>query len=151
MKERGIVSYSALVDTTSGERKAIVATADQYEWQDRREDVTFYQSDPANLHAHLKDYDLIVAFDIMNQNTNYNPRLVPAHLLSRLLSGGVMVIAEPKKRLQANALTADEYVATLTNAGAELVAAPTTITLYLADTETSGRNVDFDLFAVRKA
>ena len=149
MRERGMAPYSAIVNEATGERVALTAFAEGKPWSNRREDVTFYQSDPANLHAHLTGFDLILAFNIQDQNTSYNPAAVPPHLVSRLNPGGVIFAAEPVTKQSSNALSTEQYMATLTAAGMEIVAAPTVVKLYIPDTVNTGKTVDFAVFAAR--
>ena len=95
MRERGIAELSVVTDAVTGERKAVTARAGDFDWGPTRENAFFYQSDPANLHAHLRDFDLIVGFDALSHS--YRPEVVPSHALSRLSAtrGGVLVLFEP--------------------------------------------------------
>ena len=91
MKERGDTSYVARtlpVDGAPTERTIVEAKS--YPWATTYERATFFQADPSNMHAHMTNFDLIVAFNVL-ENT-HSPHLVPAHLMSRLNVGGVLVI-----------------------------------------------------------
>lgn len=89
MRERGIANYSIVNDF--GEREARVVEASQYAWANTRERAYFFQADPSNMHAHMTNFDLIVAWNLLERT--YTPRAVPPHLISRLNSGGILVIA----------------------------------------------------------
>ena len=149
MRERGMATYSTIINAESGERKAYTVFAEGREWANRREDVMFYQSDPANLHAHLTGFDLVLAFNIMDQNTSYNPKTVPAHVMGRINQGGILFVAEPKNKQHANALSAAQYIEEIGAAG-EVVAQPSAVSLYVPETEDGGKIVEFEIFAVRK-
>lgn len=149
MRERGVAQYSTLEAVGSNERRAAVAEASNFAWKDNREDVVFYQSDPANLHAHLKDYDMILAFNIVDQNTSYNPALVPAHLVSRLQPGGMLFVAEPKEKRHAASLSIEAYRSLIADSTVTVMP-PTTVPLYMPETTTEGKIVNFEVFAVIK-
>lgn len=150
MRERGMATYSVVTDVATGARRGETVMAEGRPWAGRREDVMFYQSDPANLHAHLTNFDLVLAFNIMDQNTSYNPRAVPAHLLTRINAGGIIVVAEPTQKVNANAPSTADYIAALGDA-AEVVAQPRTFALWIPDeTEEGGKTVNFDVFVARR-
>jgi hypothetical protein len=100
MRERGTAAYSVVANAITHERKAMTANATPdfaASWGPLRESACFYQSDPANLHAHLDDFDLVVGFDTLSHT--YKPSVVPAHLASRVsrARGGVVVLFEPRE------------------------------------------------------
>lgn len=98
LRERGSCNYSVVPKQDGSERGAEgnarvsrTVDANRYPWGSTREKATFYQADPANLHLHLDHFALIVCWDCLHRCPR--PDLVPPHLLSRLLPGGVLVIA----------------------------------------------------------
>lgn len=97
MRERATAAYSVVANAITKERKGAIAHGPDFSFNDRREHACFYQSDPANLHAHLSDFDLIVGFDTLSHS--YRPRTVPGHAVSRLSQqrGGVVVLFEPRE------------------------------------------------------
>lgn len=141
IRERGMATYSTINDDGSG-RSAVLLEAAKEKWAARREDVTFYQSDPANLHAHLAGYDLILAFNILSKSTSYSPAAVPPHLVTRLETGGILVVAEPAALpLDVVALLGDKVAAV-----GEAVKVP----CYFPKTEGTGDVVDFTVRTFRK-
>jgi len=149
MKERGLAQYSVVTDEATGARKAVLSTADGHEWASRRNDVVFYQSDPANLHAHLSNYDLILAFNIQDQSTSYDPSVVPRHLISRLNAGGILFVAEPVTKMNPHALEAAQYIEKIADV-ATVVVPRTVLPIYMPNTEALGRIVEFEIYAFRK-
>lgn len=95
MRERAHTDFSVVANPVSGERKSVHVKADDFAWSSSRERAFFYQSDPANLHAHLDNFDLICGLDTLSHT--YKPTMVPAHLISRLNKekGGIVVLFEP--------------------------------------------------------
>ncbi|ESL09092.1 hypothetical protein TRSC58_03195 [Trypanosoma rangeli SC58] len=87
--ERGTCTYSIL-DASSQQRVGRLAEASNYSWDDTRNRVTFFQSDPANLHSHMTNFSLIVCWNTLERALA--PAAVPPHLLSRLEEGGLLVI-----------------------------------------------------------
>eukprot|EP00796_Vickermania_ingenoplastis_P000837 gene837-475_t len=91
LKERGECEY--LTDRgQAGKEAGHTVSAEGFAWGSgaQRERVTFFQSDPVNLHAHLSRFSLIVCWNCLEQS--YQPSAVPPHLLSRLEPGGVLLI-----------------------------------------------------------
>lgn len=124
LRERGSATYS--VPDERGARKAMSVSAADYSWTATREKAFFYQADPANLHAHMADFDLIVAWNVLERS--YKPRAIPQHLLSRLNHGGILVVGGHFEYDEAVShrehwIYADEIVASL-GSGVEVVAAP---------------------------
>ncbi|KAF8276327.1 5-histidylcysteine sulfoxide synthase [Trypanosoma cruzi cruzi] len=89
MLERGKCTYSTL-ESSSLQRVAKVAEASNYSWDTNRKRVTFFQSDPTNLHSHMKDFSLIVCWNTLERSSA--PAAIPLHMLSRLEEGGLLVI-----------------------------------------------------------
>lgn len=89
IRERGSCNYSMEILKT-GERVLTTVKGDDYAWGPTRERATFFQADPTNLHAHLSDFSLIVCWNCLERS--YCPSAIPAHLLSRLVKGGLLVI-----------------------------------------------------------
>lgn len=148
MKEKGNTAYYVPLRPRAANTKTEVHATD-FAWAATRENATFFQADPSNLHAHMTNFDLIVAFNAL-ENT-HSPHLVPSHLLSRLNAGGVLVIAStydwapvcaPERTqipLFNNANDPTEVVASLVEeAGGRKVAEPFTITGMYPTSETSG-------------
>eukprot|EP00759_Apiculatamorpha_spiralis_P020486 PhF_6_TR25819/c0_g1_i1/m.36449 len=88
LKERGEFSYSVVVD--GDRREARTVQRAQFPGIFNSEKVNFVQCDAANLHAYLQDFDLIVAWDVVDRS--YNPQAVLEALAKRLVSGGLLVI-----------------------------------------------------------
>lgn len=91
MRERGQASYSVIEESGKRAPRAVVA-GDFAAWKNTRERAFFYQADPANLHAHMANFDLIVAWNNVLESS-YRPTSIPAMLLSRLNRGGVVIFA----------------------------------------------------------
>lgn len=89
IRERGDYNYS-VANTASGERVARSVKSESFAWGPTRERATFYQADPTNLHAHLSDFSLVVCWNCLERS--YRPSAIPAHLLSRVVKGGLLVI-----------------------------------------------------------
>ncbi|EPY18740.1 generic methyltransferase [Strigomonas culicis] len=89
ISERGECNYSVPSDAT-GERTAYTVQSASFPWGPTRHRATFYQADPTNLHAHLDHFSLIVCWNCLERS--YRPSGIPAHLLSRLEPGGILVI-----------------------------------------------------------
>jgi len=145
MRERGLAAYSVVVDAASGKREAVVAEGKDFDFgaPERREKAFFYQSDPANLHAHLKNFSLIVAFNLLEASTSYDPATIAAHVFGRLNAGGMYFLCEPKERSNAATLSNEDVVAQLVGAGATLKTPLTDIALYMAETKDGGAVVPF--------
>lgn len=88
MRERGVAQYSVV--NARGVREARRAESTDYAWAATRERALFYQADPTNLHAHMANFDAIVAWNCLERS--YRPAAIPPHLLSRLNRGGLLVI-----------------------------------------------------------
>ncbi len=91
IRERGAASYTVVEESGKRAPRAVVA-GDYPAWKDTRERAVFYQADPANLHAHMTHFDLIVAWNAVLE-TSYRPSAIPALLLSRLNKGGIIIFA----------------------------------------------------------
>ena len=91
IRERGQASYSVVQENGHRSGRTVLAN-DFSSWKCTRERATFYQADPANLHAHMTNFDLIVAWNFVLEN-NYRPSFIPGHLLSRLNAGGIILFA----------------------------------------------------------
>ncbi|KEG14416.1 generic methyltransferase [Trypanosoma grayi] len=89
MRERGNCTYST-VDPSSNQRVTHTVEASDYSWHATRERATFFQADPTNLHAHMKDFSLILCWNALERS--YKPADIPPHLLSRLENGGLLII-----------------------------------------------------------
>ena len=89
IRERGDCQYSVQA-AASGERVARTVRSEIYAWGPTRERATFFQADPTNLHAHLSDFSLVVCWNCLERS--YRPSAIPAHLLSRIVKGGLLVI-----------------------------------------------------------
>jgi len=90
MKERGIVQYS-VSNADNGQRSAETSLMSQFSFGAHRDKATFYQADPSNLHAHLDKFDVIVAWNVLEQT--YKPSAVIPHLATRLKPNGVLLVA----------------------------------------------------------
>lgn len=86
--ERGTCEYMSNRGTDSAAMQTV--KADGYPWAATRKKARFFQSDPVNLHKHLSQFSMIVCWNCL-ENT-YQPSAVPAHLLSRLIPGGILVL-----------------------------------------------------------
>ena len=92
MRERGDTGYFArTVPNADAPTQRTTVEAKAFSWASTYERATFFQADPSNMHAHMTNFDLIVAFNVL-ENT-HSPYLVPRHLLSRLNVGGILVVA----------------------------------------------------------
>ncbi|ORC90164.1 generic methyltransferase [Trypanosoma theileri] len=89
IKERGKCTYSVF-DPSKHERVACEIQSSNYSWDNTRENARFFQADPTNLHAHMKDFSLILCWNTLEKS--YNPTAIPPHLLGRLNKGGLLVI-----------------------------------------------------------
>lgn len=88
LRERGECEY--LTDRGTPQAALHKVKSDAYPWGSARDHVTFFQSDPVNLHAHLDHFSLIVCWNCLEHS--YQPSAVPAHLLSRLVPGGILLL-----------------------------------------------------------
>ncbi|EPY36412.1 methyltransferase [Angomonas deanei] len=89
IRERGDCAYS-VPTRPKAERRAVTVQSADFPWGSTRERATFFQADPTNLHAHLKDFSLIVCWNCLERS--YRPSAIPAHLMGRLEKGGIIVI-----------------------------------------------------------
>ncbi|KAK7200022.1 5-histidylcysteine sulfoxide synthase [Novymonas esmeraldas] len=89
IRERGDCQYS-VESIEGGERTARVVKSDKFPWGRTRERATFFQADPTNLHAHLTNFSLVVCWNCLERS--YRPSAIPAHLLGRVVKGGLLVI-----------------------------------------------------------
>lgn len=87
IREKGNTNYTVL---TSNGRVAKTVDASTFSWSATRERATFFQADPTNLHPHMTNFDLIVAWNVFERS--YRPSAIPAHLLARLQRGGVLLL-----------------------------------------------------------
>lgn len=125
LRERGAASYS--VPTEGGARVARQVSAANYDWNATRERATFYQADPSNLHAHMTNFDLIIAWNCLERS--YRPNYVPNHLLGRLNAGGLIVIGGHFEWDEGNArketwITGDKHEALMALLGGPSVVEP---------------------------
>eukprot|EP00743_Colponemidia_sp_Colp-15_P011766 GILK01013214.1.p1 GENE.GILK01013214.1~~GILK01013214.1.p1 ORF type:complete len:777 (-),score=39.28 GILK01013214.1:945-3200(-) len=90
MKEKGNTAYHVPTRPRGPLAKTEVRAAD-FSWAATRERAFFFQADPTNLHAHMSNFDLIVAMNVLENI--HSPHIVPSHLLSRLNAGGVLIVA----------------------------------------------------------
>lgn len=88
LRERGDCEYLTGRGTPKEELHHV--KIDAFPWAAKRESVTFFQSDPVNLHRHLDHFSMIVCWNCIE--TSYQPDKIPAHVLQRLLPGGILVI-----------------------------------------------------------
>ena len=148
MKEKGNTAYYVPNRPRAANEKTDVLAAD-FAWAATRDNAVFFQADPSNLHAHMSNFDLIVAFNAL-ENT-HSPHVVPAHLMGRLNAGGVLIIAStydwqpncaPERThipLFDSANCPSEVIAGLVaEAGGVKVAEPFTITGMYPTSATSG-------------
>ncbi len=92
MKENGVVRYK--IKTEGDAREAKEVLADEFGIDaDVRKRVQFWQGDACNLKPNLKDYDLIVAANLLDRL--YDPYKFLSTIHERLNSGGVLLIASP--------------------------------------------------------
>ena len=148
MRERGMATYSVITDAETGAREGVEVQGKDFTFGgEQREKACFYQSDPANLHAHLTNFNLIVAFNLLEASTSYDAAAIPSHILGRLNVGGVFFMCEPKERSNSGALSNQAVVDQLAAAGCTVATPLSEITLYMADTKDTGRIVAFE-FAV---
>ncbi|CAG9577830.1 conserved hypothetical protein [Leishmania major strain Friedlin] len=89
LRERGECQYS-VPNSANGERTAHTVKSENFQWEPTLKRATFFQSDPTNLHAHLSDLSLVVCWNCLERS--YQPSAIPAHLLSRVAKGGLLVI-----------------------------------------------------------
>ncbi|AIO00050.1 5-histidylcysteine sulfoxide synthase, putative [Leishmania panamensis] len=89
IRERGDCQYS-VENSTNGERTARYVNSNNFPWGPTRERATFFQADPTNLHTHLSDFSLVVCWNCLERS--YHPSAIPAHLLGRVVKGGLLVI-----------------------------------------------------------
>ncbi|KAG5497292.1 hypothetical protein JIQ42_03776 [Leishmania sp. Namibia] len=89
IRESGDCQYS-VENSANGERTARTVKSANFPWGPTRERATFFQADPTNLHAHLSNLSLVVCWNCLKRS--YRPSAVPAHLLSRIEKGGLLII-----------------------------------------------------------
>lgn len=160
VRERGVANFSIVNEF--GKREARSVLTNTFAWDKTREKASFYQADSANLHAHLKDFDLVVAYGALERT--YRPSFVPTHLLSRMNPGGVLIIladyawcpkaAHEAEWLQAPASgeqTARAVIKSLIGAAATEVAEPTQMSVAVPDTTRSGHFRLFQVLTFKKA
>ncbi|KAG5490457.1 hypothetical protein JKF63_00577 [Porcisia hertigi] len=87
--ERGECQYSVEI-AANGERAVRTVKSENFPWGPTRERATFFQADPTNMRSHLSDFSLVVCWNGLERS--YRPSVVPAHLLSRVVKGGLLVI-----------------------------------------------------------
>jgi len=165
IRERGMADYSVGSHPAEGadslQRTAVHfdASREAPTWAATRERAFFYQSDPANLHSHLKEFSLIVMFDVLSQGTTYAPSEVPAHLLSRLLPGGLLVVVErdqhsdqrSNSRAAGVEVSEEQFTAIMARNGAHFLNCRKELTLHLpTETGASASLVRFAARAFRK-
>lgn len=89
IRERGECQYS-VAPRPGAPREVYSVSSASYTWGPHRERATFFQADPSNLHAHLDNFSMIVCWNCLERS--YRPSAIPAHLLSRLQPGGLLII-----------------------------------------------------------
>lgn len=94
LREKGTCEYLANRGT-SGKEEVQKVHAEEFPWHSSREKVTFFQSDPVNLHKHLENFSMIVCWNCLENS--YQPSAVPSHLLTRLRNGGLLVLGIAKE------------------------------------------------------
>jgi len=88
MKER--IEYTYSVRTTGAHREQRRILSTDYPWKATRDNVVFYQADPANLHAHIRNFDLLVANFLLDRA--YSPKRVFGQSLPERLRSGAIVV-----------------------------------------------------------
>ncbi|CUG90380.1 formylglycine-generating sulfatase, putative [Bodo saltans] len=155
LRERGSASYSVVDE--NGQRVARAVDASAFPWNGTRERAYFYQADPANMHGHMSNFDLIVAWNVLERS--YRPTAIPAHLLSRLNRGGMLIIGghfEFNETLSARETwitgnKQDALVALLGGAAAvEVVGEPIVLHAAYPESETSAEVKRVTLVAIIK-
>eukprot|EP00758_Cryptobia_borreli_P004376 Tbor_TRINITY_DN4340_c0_g1::TRINITY_DN4340_c0_g1_i1::g.7774::m.7774 len=92
IRERGETYYNVPVGSEAGgELTRFTVNRSGYPWAKTYERALFFQSDPSNLHAHMTNFDLIIAFNVLENH--YQPEAIPAHLVGRLNPGGILIVA----------------------------------------------------------
>ncbi|CUG90323.1 Hypothetical protein, putative, partial [Bodo saltans] len=138
-------------------RVARAVDASAFPWNGTRERAYFYQADPANMHGHMSNFDLIVAWNVLERS--YRPTAIPAHLLSRLNRGGMLIIGghfEFNETLSARETwitgnKQDALVALLGGAAAvEVVGEPIVLHAAYPESETNAKLKKLVLIAVVK-
>ncbi len=92
MKENEVVRYRIKTEGANYEPKEIFADEFGID-KDICKRVTFWQGDACNLKPHFKDYDLIVAANLIDRL--YDPYKFLATIHERLNEGGVLLLASP--------------------------------------------------------
>lgn len=94
LRERGECEYLTH-HGIPGKEEVHKVRSEEFPWHSSREKVTFFQSDPVNLHKHLENFSMIVCWNCLENS--YQPSGVPGHLFTRLLSGGLLVLGIAKE------------------------------------------------------
>ena len=91
LKQNGVLRYTV---PTEGELESFheVSLA-QYDLEDVRERVTFWQADACNLKPIFKDFDLIFAGNLIDRL--YDPQKFLETLVDRLNEGGMLILTSP--------------------------------------------------------
>lgn len=92
MKEDGVVRYKIKQEGYIWEAKEIFADEFGFD-EENMSRVQFWQGDACNLKPHFRDYDLIVAANLIDRL--YDPQKFLKNIHERLNSGGVLLIASP--------------------------------------------------------
>jgi len=91
LKERFQCDYSAI--STGKQRFPVVAKSENYDWHTRRDQVSFYQADPANLHEHIRGFDLAILWNVLDKS--YSPLKTLTHIATRLNPGAIIIVVCP--------------------------------------------------------
>ena len=91
MQEQGIVDFEQKIEGNI--YNCISKKAEDFSFSNIKERVKFWQGDACNLKAHFKDYDLIIATNLIDRL--YEPKLFLEDIHERLNNEGILIITSP--------------------------------------------------------
>jgi len=91
LKDEGYIAFNVKQEGDLYDKRRV--TLDALGYENLKEKVSFWQGDACNLKPHFKDYDLIMATNLIDRL--YNPRLFLDAIDTRLNRDGVLVITSP--------------------------------------------------------
>jgi len=91
LKSDGYIAFNSQEEGELTQNKKV--TVEDLDYENLKEKVSFWQGDACNLKPHFKEYDLIMATNLIDRL--YNPKLFLETIDERLNSEGILVITSP--------------------------------------------------------